>query len=51
MEQVPVSKAADAEGAQAVPLLQRWGADWANVTRAEVKLNRIADVYDPDIVG
>ena len=41
----------DAEGAQAVPLLQRWGADWANVIRAEVKLNQIADIYDPEIVG
>jgi AcrR family transcriptional regulator len=41
----------DAEGAQAVPLVQRWGADWAETIRAAVKQNRIADIYDPDIVG
>src|ERR1700722_12363004 len=41
----------DAEGAQAVPLLQRWGADWAETIRAAVKQNRIADIYDADIVG
>jgi AcrR family transcriptional regulator len=41
----------DAEGAQAVPLLQRWGADWANIIRAEVKHRQIADIFDPEIVG
>jgi AcrR family transcriptional regulator len=41
----------DAEGVQAVPLLQRWGADWADTIRAAVKQHRIADIYDPDIVG
>jgi AcrR family transcriptional regulator len=41
----------DAEGVQAVPLLQRWGADWANVIRAEVKHRQIADIFEPDIVG
>lgn len=41
----------DAEGVQAVPLVQRWGADWANFIRAEVEMHQIADIYDPDIVG
>jgi hypothetical protein len=41
----------DAEGAQAIPLLQRWGADWASIIRAEIRQRQIADVYDPDIVG
>jgi AcrR family transcriptional regulator len=41
----------DTEGAQAIPLLQRWGADWANMIRSEVKHRQIADIFDPDIVG
>ncbi|MGH6888833.1 MAG: TetR/AcrR family transcriptional regulator [Rhizomicrobium sp.] len=41
----------DAEGVQAVPLLQRWGADWANIIRSEVKHRQIADIFDPEIVG
>jgi AcrR family transcriptional regulator len=41
----------DAEGAQAVPLLQRWGVDWAHMIRSEVKHRQIADIFDPDIVG
>ena len=41
----------DAEGAQATPLLQRWGADWAGIIRAEIRQRQIADVYDPEIVG
>jgi AcrR family transcriptional regulator len=38
----------DAEGAQATPLLERWGADWANIVRAATKGS---DYYDADIVG
>jgi len=41
----------DAEGAQAMPLLQRWGADWADVIRAEVRRNEISGIFDPEIVG
>jgi AcrR family transcriptional regulator len=41
----------DAEGVQAVPLLQRWGADWADTVRAAVKQHQIADIFDADIVG
>ncbi|HEY6579433.1 MAG TPA: TetR/AcrR family transcriptional regulator [Rhizomicrobium sp.] len=41
----------DAEGAQAMPLLQRWGADWAGIIRAEVRQRQIADIFDPEIVG
>lgn len=41
----------DAEGAQAVPLLQRWGADWAEVIRAEVRRDQVAGIFDAEIVG
>ncbi|HEX4079260.1 MAG TPA: TetR/AcrR family transcriptional regulator [Rhizomicrobium sp.] len=41
----------DAEGAQAIPLLQRWGADWAGIIRAEIWQRQITGVYDPEIVG
>jgi AcrR family transcriptional regulator len=41
----------DAEGAQAVPLLQRWGADWADVIRAEIRRDQLADIDDPEILG
>lgn len=41
----------DAEGAQAVPLLQRWGADWAAVIRAAAAHDGVSGVFDADIVG
>jgi hypothetical protein len=41
----------DAEGAQAVPLLQRWGNDWADILRDAVKNGLAANIYDPDIIG
>lgn len=41
----------DAEGAQATPLLERWGADWADAIRAAVRQRQIADIFDADIVG
>ncbi|HEY1631193.1 MAG TPA: TetR/AcrR family transcriptional regulator [Rhizomicrobium sp.] len=37
----------DAEGAQAVPLLARWGADWANIVRVASK----GESYDAEIIG
>jgi AcrR family transcriptional regulator len=41
----------DAEGVQAVPLLQRWGVDWANIIRSEIKHRQIADIFDCEVVG
>ena len=41
----------DAEGAQAVPLLLRWGRDWAQIVRDAMRDGSAANGYDPDIVG
>jgi len=41
----------DAEGAQAVPLLQRWGLDWAETVRMIVQHRQATDIFDPDIIG
>jgi AcrR family transcriptional regulator len=41
----------DAEGVQAMPLMHRWGADWADSVRAIVRAGRAAEDYDADIVG
>jgi AcrR family transcriptional regulator len=41
----------DAEGAQAVPLLVRWGNDWANQVRRRMGEGAIARDYDADIIG
>ncbi|MGD0191397.1 MAG: TetR/AcrR family transcriptional regulator [Rhizomicrobium sp.] len=41
----------DAEGAQAMPLLQRWGADWAEVIRKAVERQQMSPAFDPLIVG
>ncbi len=41
----------DAEGVQAVPLLQRWGRDWAEIIRTGVRDGLAAEIYDPDIIG
>lgn len=41
----------DAEGAQAVPLLQRWGRDWAEIIRAAVAAGMASGDYNPDIIG
>jgi AcrR family transcriptional regulator len=41
----------DAEGVAATPLLQRWGADWANLLREAVSDGRAVDIYDADIIG
>jgi AcrR family transcriptional regulator len=41
----------DAEGVQAMPLLQRWGADWARIVRDAAAAKHGADFYDADVVG
>lgn len=41
----------DTDGTQAVPLLQRWGRDWAQNVRDAVRDGNAAEIYDPDIVG
>jgi AcrR family transcriptional regulator len=41
----------DAEGAQAIPLLQRWGADWAEIVRTAAAHDAVSPAYDADIVG
>jgi len=41
----------DTEGAQATPLLQRWGADWAAVVRAAATQYQVSAAFDADIVG
>lgn len=41
----------DAEGAQAVPLLQRWGLDWAENLRLGVQHGQVSTQYDLEIIG
>src|SRR5437868_3841333 len=41
----------DAEGVQATPLLQRWGADWARAVREIARAGRASHDYDADVVG
>lgn len=41
----------DAEGAQAVPILQRWGYDWGHTVFKAVTSGQIAPHYDTDIIG
>jgi AcrR family transcriptional regulator len=41
----------DAEGAQAVPLLVRWGMDWAEITRQAMREGFACNTYNADIVG
>jgi len=41
----------DAEGAQATPLLVRWGFDWGEIVREAVRNGQACESYDPDIVG
>jgi len=41
----------DAEGAQAMPLLQRWGSDWAQHVRDAMRDGEAVRIYDSDIVG
>ena len=41
----------DAEGAQAVPILQRWGYDWGATLMKAASAGHIAPFYDSDIIG
>lgn len=41
----------DAEGAQATPLLVRWGFDWADVVREAMRNGEACESYNADIVG
>jgi AcrR family transcriptional regulator len=41
----------DAEGAQAVPLLLRWGRDWAEIIRRAMDNGTASRDYDADIIG
>jgi AcrR family transcriptional regulator len=41
----------DAEGVQAMPLLVRWGRDWAAHIRSSMEAGRTAPDYDADIIG
>ncbi|MDE1937444.1 MAG: TetR/AcrR family transcriptional regulator [Alphaproteobacteria bacterium] len=41
----------DAEGAQAVPLLLRWGRDWAQNVQDAMRNGAAVKGYDADIVG
>src|SRR6201992_2834286 len=41
----------DAEGAQATPLLVRWGFDWAEIIREAARKGLVSDDYNPEIVG
>jgi len=41
----------DAEGAQATPLLVRWGFDWSEVVREAMRTGEACKSYDPEIVG
>ena len=41
----------DAEGAQAVPLVQQWGYDWGATLLKAASAGHIAPFYDADIIG
>lgn len=41
----------DAEGAQAVPILQRWGYDWGATLLKAASAGQIAPLYDAEIIG
>ena len=41
----------DAEGAQATPLLVRWGHDWAEVVREATRNGQACTTYNAEIVG
>jgi len=41
----------DAEGVQAVPLLVRWGRDWADQVRRLIATGTTPSDYDADIIG
>jgi len=41
----------DAEGAQATPLLVRWGFDWGEIVRQAQRTGHACTTYNPEIVG
>lgn len=41
----------DAEGAQATPLLVRWGFDWGEIVREAIRTGHACATYNPEIVG
>ncbi len=41
----------DAEGAQDVPILQRWGYDWGSTLMKAASAGQIAPFYDANIIG
>jgi AcrR family transcriptional regulator len=41
----------DAEGAQAVPILQRWGYDWGQTLVKAASAGHITPFYDSDVIG
>ena len=41
----------DAEGAQATPLLVRWGEEWASLVRDTAEKGQTCKSYNPDIIG
>lgn len=41
----------DAEGAQATPLLVRWGFDWGEIVRIAQSTGHACTTYNPEIVG
>jgi AcrR family transcriptional regulator len=41
----------DAEGAQAVPLVQQWGYDWGAIVLKAAGAGQIMPFYDSDIIG
>src|SRR4051812_14714839 len=41
----------DAEGAQAVPLLARWGEEWAALVRDTIAQGQTCKSYNADIIG
>ncbi|MEJ0025854.1 MAG: TetR/AcrR family transcriptional regulator [Rhizomicrobium sp.] len=41
----------DAEGAQATPLLVRWGFDWGEIVREAQRTGHACTTYNPEIVG
>ncbi|MEJ1970131.1 MAG: TetR/AcrR family transcriptional regulator [Rhizomicrobium sp.] len=41
----------DAEGAQATPLLVRWGLDWGRIVREAIGNGLACATYNPEIVG
>jgi AcrR family transcriptional regulator len=41
----------DADGPPSGSLIQQWGRDWSQTVRTGVDENRIADCFNPDILG